>query len=204
MDLQEKINEIRNETQRHGNTKERVAGVLDLINSQKLNADLSNLSEKSKEQLRAILGGDIENQLVELKKILSSDDKSLDTLQEIVDTLKSGDFINNLPDDVKANFKGLQGEKGEKGDKGEPFRYEDFTTEQLEALKGEKGEQGERGEAGVNGRDGINGTNGLNGADGKDGENGRDGTSITAVKVANEDEAKALSGLNPNNLYYWV
>lgn len=49
--------------------------------------------------------------------------------------------------------------------------------------KGDKGEQGERGEAGAN---------------------GRDGTSITAVKVGNEDEAKALSNLNPNNLYYWV
>lgn len=84
---------------------------------------------------------------------------------------------------------GEKGEKGEKGDKGE---------------RGEKGEKGEKGEAGANGRDGINGTNGLNGADGKDGENGRDGTSITAVKVANEDEAKALSNLNPNNLYYWV
>lgn len=76
--------------------------------------------------------------------------------------------------------RGEQGLKGEQGEKGEPFRYEDFTTEQLEALKGEKGERGERGEAGAN------------------------AISFNIVKVESEDEAVALSKLNPNNFYYWI
>lgn len=47
------------------------------------------------------------------------------------------------------------------------------------------------------------GGKGEKGDKGEDGQNGKDGTSVVAVKVANEEEAKALSNLNPNNIYYW-
>lgn len=164
------IDELHKDPIRHENSKDRLIlilkkligdlgsnpegqGIDKALLDGKLNADLSNLTPQAREEMKTILGKDFDNQLAELKAILNSDDESLDTLQEIVDTLKSGEFIANLPAELKA---GLKGDKGDTG------------------------------------------ANGVNG------ENGRDGTSVVAVKVADEDEALALSTINPNNIYYWT
>lgn len=53
---QEKIEQIRSETAQHGNTKERVAGILTDLNNDKLETDLSNLPEESKAKLQELLG----------------------------------------------------------------------------------------------------------------------------------------------------
>lgn len=72
MELQDKINEIRQETQRHANTKERLADVLDLIDRVKLNTDLSNLSDEVRQQLQGDIVALVKQNPIAVKNILDN------------------------------------------------------------------------------------------------------------------------------------
>lgn len=108
---QAKIEIIRNETAQHGNTKERVAGILTDLNNDKLEVDLSNgnleslrakLDVYSKQEVnnktdlstkldRGTYTGtaeDLKGAIDNINAILASDDATLDQLQEIVNFIK--------------------------------------------------------------------------------------------------------------------